>query len=58
MKITEKDKDGDYITYENANEYIAGQILKKHGCIGCLVALAIIIVIFLLALSWIVSIFS
>ena len=42
MKITEKDENGEYITYDDLTEYTLGKILNKIGCQGCLVIIAII----------------
>ena len=42
MKITEKDENGEYITYDDLTEYTFGKLLDKIGCSGCLVIIGII----------------
>ncbi len=42
MKITEKDENGEYITYDDLTEYTLGKILNKIGCSGCLAIIGII----------------
>ena len=45
MKITEKDENGDYVTYEGLGEYTLGKLFDKIGCSGCLFIILFIIYI-------------
>ena len=35
MKITERLKTGEYVTYENVSEYLNMKFLRRFGCSGC-----------------------
>jgi hypothetical protein len=38
MKYTTKDKNGNYVTYEDATDILVGGIFEKYGSLGCLLA--------------------
>lgn len=38
MKITRKQENGEYVTYEGVGEYLNGRFLEKYGCTGCCLA--------------------